>query len=84
MIRVGVLAVALAGCVARGPVSGDVEVAIRHVEEDIRIHRRWADTLRADPDGDFGHVGDVAHHEKWIRRYQRVLRILRAYAARSL
>jgi hypothetical protein len=63
-------------------VLAEVLAAIADVQEDIRIHHEWRACLRAYPDHDFGQVGDVAHHEQWIARYERVLRILRATADR--
>ena len=50
-------------------------LAIRYIEEDIRIHREWAAYIAALPRRRVSaDVGDVAHHRKWIRRLTLVLK----------
>ena len=40
------------------------------------IHERWISFLERYPDYDSKQVGSVAHHQKWVQRYNFVLRLL--------
>jgi hypothetical protein len=55
-----------------------LEQAITAVQEDIDIHRRWADFAKSHPDDpSLEFAGNLEHHEAWIRRYQTVLEVLK-------
>jgi hypothetical protein len=64
--------------------AGDKAQAIADILQDIRIHREWADWIRANPEAAAGPApqvdtaGDVAHHEHWISRLENVLSVLEA------
>lgn len=42
-----------------------------------RTHKHWADFLREHPKFRTKHIGDIAHHLDWIKRYNIVLRELK-------
>lgn len=58
------------------------EEAISYIREDLDIHAQWVRYLTENPDaatetvcqGDA--VGDVAHHQEWMRRLDLVLQVL--------
>ena len=59
-----------------GELREHAQQAVLITKEAQDTHRSWIDFLTDQPDYNTGGVGDVAHHRRWVSRYQVVVDVL--------